>query len=74
MMETPEVAIDTSVLIGLIDSRDTWHDDAWALQNALKSVEARLVYFDCVVNEAVSVLARRAKERKHVDQFPDLLE
>ena len=40
----------------------------------MKTVEARLVYFDCVVNEAVSVLARRAKERKHVDQFPDLLE
>lgn len=74
MTENPEVAIDTSVLVGLIDSQDTWHDAAWALRNALKAVQARLVYFDCVVNEAVSVLARSAKERKHVDQFPDLLE
>jgi len=47
MMETPEVAIDTSVLVGLIDSQDTWHDAASALQHALKSVQARLVYFDC---------------------------
>ena len=27
-----------------------------------------------MVNETVSVLARRAKERKHIDQFPDLFE
>jgi len=74
MIESPEVVIDTSVLVGLIDSKDAWHDDAWALRNALKAAQARLVYFDCVVNEAVSVLARRAKERKHVDQYRDLLE
>ena len=74
MMEISEVVIDTSVLVGLIDNQDTWHDAAWALQNSLKAVQARLIYFDCVVNEAVSVLARRAKERKHADQFPDLLE
>ena len=74
MMETPEVVIDTSVLVGLIDREDTWHDAAGTLRNALKASQVRLVYFDCVVNEAISVLARRAKERKHVDQFPDLLE
>ena len=74
MMETPEVVIDTSVLVGLIDREDTWHDAAGTLRNALKASQVRLVYFDCVVNEAISVLARRAKERKHVDEFPDLLE
>ena len=25
-MEIPEVVIDTSVLVGLIDNQDTWHD------------------------------------------------
>ena len=74
MMENPKVVIDTSVLVGLIDSQDTWHNSAWDLRNALKDVQARLVYFDCVVNETVSVLARRAKERKYVDQFPELLD
>lgn len=73
MTDNPEIAIDTSVLVGLVDSRDTWHDSAWALHDALKVVRARLIYPDCVVNEAVSVLARRARERKHVDEFPDLL-
>lgn len=74
MMEIPEVVIDTSVLVGLVDSQDTWHDTAWSMRNALAVVQVRLVYFDCVVNEAVSVLARRAKEQKYIDQFPDLLE
>lgn len=73
MIETPEVVIDTSVLVGLIDSQDIWHNGASSLRDSLKAVQAQLVYFDCVVNEAVSVLARRAKERKHVDQFSNLL-
>ena len=46
-MEIPEVVIDTSVLVGLIDSQDTWHDTAWVLRNALTVVQVRLVYFDC---------------------------
>lgn len=32
-----------------------------------------MVYFDCVVNETVSVLARRARERKRSDELVDLL-
>lgn len=37
-MEISEVVIDTSVLVGLIDNQDTWHDAAWALRNSFKKL------------------------------------
>jgi len=37
MMEIREVVIDTSVLVGLIDNQDAWHDAAWSLRNSLKA-------------------------------------
>lgn len=73
MSLSKQVVLDTSVLVGLIDSRDIWHNAAVALRDALKVVQVKTVYFDCVINEAISVLARRAKERKHSFEFTDLL-
>jgi predicted nucleic acid-binding protein len=32
-----------------------------------------MVYFDCVINETINVLARRAKERKRSSEFTELL-
>lgn len=68
------VAIDTNVLVALVDSHDKWHSRAVALRDALKAAQADLLYFDPVVNETVSVLARRAEEQKRTQQFPSLLE
>lgn len=59
-------------LVGLIDQRDTWHHDSVALKDALKDVQAQLIYFDCVINETISVLARRAKERGQSEAFATL--
>ena len=75
-MMTPSklVVLDTSVLVGLIDGRDVWHNSAVALRDALKSARVEVVYFDCVVNETISVLARRAKERKVSSEFVSLLD
>lgn len=67
------VALDTSVLVGLVDSRDIWHPAAVTLRDALKGAQARMVYFDCVIGEAINVLARRAKERKRTSEFGQLL-
>jgi len=44
------------------------------LLNALEDKQADLIYLDCVVNEAISVLVRRAEERKRSDRIPDLLD
>jgi len=48
------VAIDTSVLIGLIDARDVWHRAALQLQAALRAARLTPVHFECTVTEALS--------------------
>jgi predicted nucleic acid-binding protein len=71
---TPTVAIDTNVIVALVDRHDTWHEGAVRLRDALLDVGAELVYFDCVINEAIGVIGRRAQEQKRSDQFEHLLD
>lgn len=59
-----QVVIDTNVLVALVDRLDKWHSAAQNLREALGSKDLGLVYFDPVINEAFSVLARRAKEQR----------
>jgi predicted nucleic acid-binding protein len=73
MSPSSRIVVDTSLLVGLVDRGDKWHQPGIALREALKTAQAEMVYFDCVVNEAVSVLARRARERKRSEEFVDLL-
>ena len=68
-----QVVLDTSILVSLVDSRDIWHSAAVTLREALEVDQAHMVYFDCVVSEAINVLARRAKERKRSSEFTELL-
>jgi len=66
------ISIDTSVVVGLLDSRDHWHCAATSLQAALVAGGFAPVYFDCVVTEAVSTLARRLREKRREAELPDL--
>ncbi len=66
--------IDSNVLIALVDGRDKWHKRALALHSALKTEDIALIYFDCVLNETISVLARRAAEQKRLPEFSHLLD
>jgi predicted nucleic acid-binding protein len=68
------VAVDTNVLVALVDSRDKWHASAVTLRDALKAAQGNLLYFDPVLNETVSVLARRAEEQGRAQQFPGLMD
>jgi predicted nucleic acid-binding protein len=63
------VLVDTSFLVAQLDERDVHHASAKAVHVRLRAEAAAYVYLDCVVNEAVTVLARRALERK-VDPRP----
>jgi len=67
------ICIDTSVLVALIDSKDKWHMPAVAIREAVKRAGAEIFYFDCVVNETITVLARRLHEQDRSDQFAPLL-
>lgn len=71
---TNRVVLDTSLLVALVDARDKWHDAAMAIKAALKTSEAGLVYLDPVINETISVLARRLQEQRRVERFESLLD
>jgi predicted nucleic acid-binding protein len=66
--------VDSNVLVALVDSRDKWHGEAKVLLAELKARGIGPVHFDCVLNETISVLARRAEEQKRSEQLPALLE
>lgn len=72
-MKTP-IVIDASVLIALVDNLDKWHARADALHTALLTRETRAVYFDCVINEAMSVIGRRMEEQRRAHQYARALD
>jgi len=66
--------MDSNVLIALMDRQDKWHSQAKLLWNALKDQNFSLIYLDCVLNETISVLARRAHEQNRSAEFVSLLD
>lgn len=69
-----DVAIDTSVLVGLLDPHDVWHSQAVALHAALQAAGFTGIYFDCVVAETVSTATRRLREKKRTAEIDPLLD
>lgn len=67
------VALDTSVLLGYFDSQDIWHTPATALVGALEQTGLPLFYFDCVLAETISTLARRLHEKRRDTDLDGLL-
>lgn len=65
--------IDANVLVGLLDDQDKWHDAATALRDGLNKAEFELIYFDCVINETISVVARRARDQGRTEQLRAVL-
>lgn len=59
-----EVVLDANVLVALLYAEDAQHDRARALADRLEREGHALVLLDVLVGEAVSVLCRRARERK----------
>jgi predicted nucleic acid-binding protein len=74
MATSKQVVIDTNMLVALVDAHDALHTRAQALGEALAAQEGLLVYYDVVINEAISVLARCAQEQRRTHQFTDLLD
>ena len=68
------VAIDTSVLVALFVPNDTWRSQAATLVNDLRQRQASIIYFDCVVAEALSAAVRRLHERRQSQRIPAILE
>lgn len=69
------VVVDTNVLVAMVDGRDNWHAKTERLVNRLEGEQnMQLVYFDCVLNETLSVLGRRLEEQKRSHEFIEFVE
>jgi predicted nucleic acid-binding protein len=64
------IALDANVLVGWLDASDLHATRTHALLTTLRELRLRPVLVDFVVAETLSVLARRARERKTTP--PDL--
>lgn len=68
------IAVDTSVLIGMLNPRDIWRPRAETLLTALRDAGFTLLNFDCAVTEAASTLTRRLHEQKRSAEVPAMLD
>lgn len=68
------IAVDTSVLVALINPRDIWRSQALALRDALLATNVEFAYFDCVAVEAISTVIRRLQEKRQTAEIDKLLE
>ena len=59
-----DVALDANVLVAFLDAGDAHHARAVALIERLRTEQHELVLLDICVGEAVSVVCRRARERR----------
>ena len=65
------IVIDTSVLVGSLDARDSQHARAAALVAAIDAAGVESLLLDCVAVECIGVLWRRRAERRKAMPLPD---
>jgi predicted nucleic acid-binding protein len=67
------VVIDSNILVAYLDKKDKWHQRSLELIISQRKKSFDLVFFDCVLNETISVLARRAEEQNRENDFKFLM-
>lgn len=68
-----DIIIDSNFLLGLIDEKDKWHSQALSMKLEIQKRKWSNVYFDCIITETVSTLAKRLEEKKRAHEFPIFL-
>jgi predicted nucleic acid-binding protein len=68
------LCLDTSYLVGFFDEDDLWHDRAMEIYTLIEQRGLVAYYFDCVLNELLSVLARRCRERRRSETFGTMVD
>jgi predicted nucleic acid-binding protein len=71
-MRNDPVCLDASYLIALLDARDSRHSDATRVAAVLFEQGIQTIAPDCVINESLTVFARRCRERREPDAFARL--
>jgi len=67
------LVIDTNFLVANIDRNDKWHNTVVPINELLNRIQVTTIYLDCVINETVSVLAKRMEEKNRLDEYPEVL-
>ncbi len=58
-----EIVVDANVIVAQLDGTDAFSESARVLGQRLRDEVADLILLDILVNEAVSVICRRSRER-----------
>lgn len=66
--------LDSNVLIALMDERDALHGQAVRVMAELENSAAEFFFSDVVINETLSVLAKRCEAKKNEAAFQILAE
>jgi predicted nucleic acid-binding protein len=69
-----EVVLDANILVAWLDQGDSQHARATELLEALEREEHGPVLLDVLLSEAISVLCRRARERRNPPDMNAVLE
>lgn len=69
-----EVVLDANILVAWLDEGDSQHVRASALLDRLEESGHQLVLLDILLSEAISVLCRRARERREPPELSFILE
>ena len=67
------IIADTNFLLGLVDNRDKWHQRSIDLYQSLKVAQAKMIIYDCVANELISVIGKRFEESGRQERLKDFV-
>ena len=68
-----KVIIDTSLLVAQLDDKDIRHSKSLLVADSLVRTGVELIYFDCVINETITVVCRRLRQRKKEAMIGEVL-
>lgn len=74
MTETEQYFLDTNFVVSLLDERDSNHSMAKELFQKYSMVDKEVFLSDAVVNESMTVLARRSENKKLAVSYKQLEE
>ena len=69
-----KVILDSNFLVAFVDRLDTFHNRAKEIADKMAKRNIESVIFDCVVNEAISVICRRLREKGRIRDLERFLE
>lgn len=74
MLYMTKIILDANYIVAILDEKDISYKKAMDIRDRLLQIKPTLIFFDCVINEVVSVFVRRLLERKHIHLLPRHLE